>query len=84
MLLGHKETVTALRGLDLAGMLADIERRTIASDWEWTPRPAGGYSDSPAFQDAFIAPRRARKVYHSWAVENVPGVGGHLKVYHRR
>jgi hypothetical protein len=29
-------------------------------------------------------PRRARKVYHSWAVENVPGVGGHLKVYHRR
>ena len=24
MLLGHEETVTALRGLDLAGMLADI------------------------------------------------------------
>jgi hypothetical protein len=31
-----------------------------------------------------IRPRRARKVYHPWAVENVPGVGGHLKVYHRR
>ncbi len=63
MLLGHQETVTALRGLDLAGMLADIERRTIASDWEWTPRPAGGYSDSPAFQDAFIAHASVIRAY---------------------
>ncbi|TAM58173.1 AAA family ATPase [bacterium] len=27
-------------------------------------------------------PRRARKVYHRWARENVPGVGGQLKLYH--
>jgi transposase len=27
------------------------------------------------------SPRRAPKMYHPWAVENVPGVGGHLKVY---
>jgi len=26
-------------------------------------------------------PRRAAKVYHPRALENVPGVGGHLKVY---
>jgi hypothetical protein len=26
-------------------------------------------------------PRRAPKMYHPWALENVPGVGGHLKVY---
>jgi len=29
-------------------------------------------------------PRRPPKMYHSWPLENVPGVGGHLKVYQRR
>jgi hypothetical protein len=27
-------------------------------------------------------PRWPPKMYHLWPVENVPGVGGHLKVYH--
>ena len=27
-------------------------------------------------------PRWPSKMYHLWPVENVPGVGGHLKVYH--
>lgn len=27
-------------------------------------------------------PRRAPKMYHPRALENVPGVGGHLKMYH--
>jgi len=30
------------------------------------------------------APRRAPKMYHLWAVENVPGIGGQLKVYQSR
>jgi len=29
-------------------------------------------------------PRRAPKMYHLWAVENVPGIGGQLKVYQSR
>jgi hypothetical protein len=28
-------------------------------------------------------PRWPPKMYHLWPVENVPGVGGHLKMYHR-
>jgi hypothetical protein len=28
-------------------------------------------------------PRWPPKMYHLWPVESVPGVGGHLKVYHR-
>jgi hypothetical protein len=31
--------------------------------------------------DVLQNPRRAPKMYHPWALENVPGVGGHLKVY---
>lgn len=31
---------------------------------------------------AVQAPRRALKMYHLRALENVPGVGGQLKVYH--
>jgi hypothetical protein len=27
-------------------------------------------------------PRWPPKMYHVWPVENVPGIGGHLKVYH--
>ena len=29
-----------------------------------------------------LYPRWPPKMYHLWPVENVPGVGGHLKVYH--
>jgi len=34
--------------------------------------------------NAVVAPRRPPKMYHLWPLENVPGVGGHLKVYQRR
>jgi hypothetical protein len=29
-----------------------------------------------------LRPRWPPKMYHVWPVENVPGIGGHLKVYH--
>jgi hypothetical protein len=63
MLIRHQETVEALRGQDLTEILADIERRTIASDWAWTPRPIGGFSESPAFGDAFIAQTTVVRAY---------------------
>ncbi len=53
MLLNDDATLAALRALDRAAILEDIERRSVDNAWEWTPRPAGGYADSPAFDPTF-------------------------------
>ncbi len=53
MLLSDETTLAALQRVDCAAMLADIERRSVENGWEWTPRPPGGYADSPAFQAVF-------------------------------
>jgi hypothetical protein len=54
MLLENEATLAALRGLDRATMLKDIEDRSRESGWPWTPRPAGGYAESSAFGPAFM------------------------------
>jgi Nucleotidyl transferase AbiEii toxin, Type IV TA system len=54
MLLSDDATLAALRAMDRAAMVADIERRSVENGWGWTPRPPGGYVDSPAFQATFI------------------------------
>ena len=53
MLLNDPQMLSALQELDRASILADIEVRSAAS-WEWTPRPEGGFADSPAFTGAFL------------------------------
>lgn len=54
MLLQHEQTLTALSGLQLEPLLADIESRSSDNGWPWTPRPAGGYAESAAFSPRFI------------------------------
>ncbi len=72
MLLNDDPTLGALRELDRDSMLADIERRSIDNDWEWTPRPDGGYADSAAFQSAFGRNPAVREAY-ARALELVVG-----------
>jgi hypothetical protein len=55
MLLEHGATLQELRGLELGALLSDIERRSIENGWDWSPRPDGGYSYSPAFSEEFVS-----------------------------
>lgn len=53
MILRHEPTVDALRSRHrIVDLVADIDARSEAAGWGFTPRPDGGFADSPAFAGA--------------------------------
>lgn len=50
MVLRHEPAVEALRSKHrIVDSMADIDARSEAAGWGFTPRPDGGFADSPAF-----------------------------------
>jgi hypothetical protein len=50
-LLNDGATVGALQGGALAELMVDVDRRSEAAKWPYTPRPSEGFAASPAFGD---------------------------------
>ncbi|MEA2721551.1 MAG: hypothetical protein QOJ39_3415 [Candidatus Eremiobacteraeota bacterium] len=72
MLLGDRETISVLRSGTRGDLLHDIEQRSMANEFGWTARPSGGYANSPAFDDPFIAHASVQEAYER-ALELVVG-----------
>jgi hypothetical protein len=62
--------------------IEDLVRRATCKAQGDGYRPLRPQYTSPS--TLWNGPRRAPKMYHLWAAENVPGVGGQLKVCHFR
>lgn len=65
MLLRHDETLTALHPGRMAELMVDVDGRSEAAGWGFTPRPRGGFADSPAFTGAGPADAALRAGYAS-------------------
>lgn len=50
-LLQHPQTLAALQGGTIAELMVDVDERSEAAGWGFTPRPADGFAASPAFGD---------------------------------
>lgn len=63
MLLDASEVRKALQGGVVAKIAADVEIRSRKAGWPCTPRPDGGFAESPAFTDDFLSRRDVRAAY---------------------
>ncbi|MHB8140331.1 MAG: nucleotidyl transferase AbiEii/AbiGii toxin family protein [Vulcanimicrobiaceae bacterium] len=55
MLLRHDEIRKQLHMGVVPSIAEDVEARSAAAGWPYTPRPVAGYAASPAFSDAFLS-----------------------------
>ena len=62
-------------------VLDDCRQPTTLRDLSISPLNAAARVNQVA-SDPAERPQWPPKMYHLWPLENVPGVGGHLKVYH--
>ena len=49
MILGHDETCLALDEVPMSELMVDVDARSEAAGWAYTPRPEGGFATSLAF-----------------------------------
>ncbi len=72
-----RDALSALGTDGVAFLVDDIDRRSEAAGWKWTPRPDGGFADSPAFDDQHEAHSVIQRGYTA-ALELVHGAAPSL------
>jgi len=61
--LGHVGIRERLADDAIAGLMDDVDRRSEAAGWGYTPRPPGGFDTSPAFSDSGPTVEALRRGY---------------------
>lgn len=72
-----RDALAALGTEGVASLVDDIDRRSEAAGWKYTPRPDGGFADSPAFDGQHEAHTIVQRGYTA-ALELVHGVAPSL------
>ena len=72
MLLESNEVLDRLRNGAVDSIATDVDARSAAAGWSYTPRPQGGYAESPAFASVFLSREDVNKAYGA-AVDLVIG-----------
>lgn len=63
MLLENNEVLDRIQNGAVGTIAADVDARSAAAGWSYTPRPGGGYAESPAFSSAFLSREDVNNAY---------------------